>query len=76
MWKEAVVAISRYYPSIFLEGLEKTTKTWSQRSLCPAEIRTEHLRNSKLERYISLSMALQPFGPWQLFQFLNPIHSR
>jgi hypothetical protein len=27
MWKEAVVAISRYYPSIFLEGLEKTTKT-------------------------------------------------
>jgi hypothetical protein len=21
-------------------------------------------------------MALQPFGPWQHFQFLNPIHSR
>jgi hypothetical protein len=26
---------------------------------------------------ISLSMPLQPFvGPWPLFQFLNPIHSR
>jgi hypothetical protein len=23
-----------------------------------------------------VSMALQPFGPWPLFQFLNPIHSR
>jgi hypothetical protein len=23
---------------------------------------------------LSLSMALQPFGPWPLFQFLNPIH--
>jgi hypothetical protein len=21
-------------------------------------------------------MALQPFGPWSLFNFLNPIHSR
>jgi hypothetical protein len=26
---------------------------------------------------IYLSMALQPFvGPWQIFQFLDPIHSR
>jgi hypothetical protein len=26
---------------------------------------------------VYLSMALQPFvGPWPLFQFLNPIHSR
>jgi hypothetical protein len=25
---------------------------------------------------LSLSMALQPFGPWPLFQLLNPIHSR
>jgi hypothetical protein len=24
---------------------------------------------------LSLSMAQQPFGPWPLFQFLNPIHS-
>jgi hypothetical protein len=22
------------------------------------------------------SMALQAFGPWSVFQFLNPIHSR
>jgi hypothetical protein len=27
-------------------------------------------------RSIPLSMALQPFGPWPLFQFLNPVHSR
>jgi hypothetical protein len=27
--------------------------------------------------YIYLSMAVQPFvGSWQIFQFLNPIHSR
>jgi hypothetical protein len=26
--------------------------------------------------FLSLSMALQPFGSWPLFQFLNPIHSR
>jgi hypothetical protein len=25
---------------------------------------------------LSLSMTLQPFGPWLLFQFLNPEHSR
>jgi hypothetical protein len=25
---------------------------------------------------LSLSMALQPFGPWPLFQSLNPIYSR
>jgi hypothetical protein len=24
--------------------------------------------------FFSLSMALQAFGPWPLFQFLNPIH--
>jgi hypothetical protein len=24
----------------------------------------------------SLSMALRSFGPWPVFQFLNPIHSR
>jgi hypothetical protein len=24
----------------------------------------------------SLCMALQPFGPWSLFQFLNPMHCR
>jgi hypothetical protein len=23
-----------------------------------------------------LSMAIQPFGPWPLFQFLNPIYNR
>jgi hypothetical protein len=38
----------------------------------------EELRNfySSDTISLSLSMALQPFGPWPLFQFLNPIHSR
>jgi hypothetical protein len=25
--------------------------------------------------FLSLSLVQQPFGPWPLFQFLNPIHS-
>jgi hypothetical protein len=25
---------------------------------------------------IIIIMALQPFGPWPLFQFVDPIHSR
>jgi hypothetical protein len=32
IWKEAVVACSRYYPGICLEGLRKTAKTLSQDS--------------------------------------------
>jgi hypothetical protein len=33
--------------------------------------------NFPRQTYVSLSMALQPFvGPWSLFQFLIPIHSR
>jgi hypothetical protein len=28
MWKEAAVATSRYYPSIFLEGPKKTMKNF------------------------------------------------
>jgi hypothetical protein len=35
MWKETVVALSRYYPGIFLEGLREITKHFSQDSLCP-----------------------------------------
>jgi hypothetical protein len=26
--------------------------------------------------FLSLAMAVQPFGPWPLLQFLNPIRSR
>jgi hypothetical protein len=28
-----------------------------------------------IEFCLTIIMALQPFGPWPLFQFLNPIHS-
>jgi hypothetical protein len=35
-------------------------------------IRLLYTRN-KME-ILSLSMAVQPFGPWPLFQVLNPIH--
>jgi hypothetical protein len=38
MWKEAVVAYSRYYPGICLEGLEKTTNNLSQVAGLWAEI--------------------------------------
>jgi hypothetical protein len=31
---------------------------------------------SSLSLSLSLSMTLQPFVPWPLFQFLNPIHSQ
>jgi hypothetical protein len=32
--------------------------------------------NNQIIHKISFSMALQPFGPCPLFQFLNPLHSR
>jgi hypothetical protein len=50
--REAAVDHSWYYPSIYLEKPRKTTKTLSQNSRCPAEIRTEHLPNTSLECYL------------------------
>jgi hypothetical protein len=47
IWKEAVVSWSRYYPGIFLEGLNKTTKILNQDNECAA--RAEHLPNTSLE---------------------------
>jgi hypothetical protein len=32
IWKEAVVAVSRQYPDIFLEGLRKTMRTSARRA--------------------------------------------
>jgi hypothetical protein len=32
--------------------------------------------NTSVTILLSLSKALQPFGPWPLLQFLTPIHSR
>jgi hypothetical protein len=43
IWKEAVVAESRYYPSICLGGLRKTTKILSQDIWFPArDSKREH----------------------------------
>jgi hypothetical protein len=39
---------------------------------------TEAIHITKYTDYLMffpLSMALPPFGPWPLFQFLNPIYS-
>jgi hypothetical protein len=33
-------------------------------------------KNLYIYIYIYIYMAIQPFGPWPLFQLLNPIHSR
>jgi hypothetical protein len=50
IWKEAVVAWSRYYPGICLERLKETTKTLSQDSRCPFRDSTRTLEYS-LDRY-------------------------
>lgn len=50
VWQEVVVAKSRYYPSIFLKWLRKTTQSLTT-SCVPDEIRTEHLQNTSLARY-------------------------
>jgi hypothetical protein len=41
----------RYHPSIWLEGLRKTTNSLSQESQCPIKIRTIHLSNTSLQCY-------------------------
>jgi hypothetical protein len=48
--KEAVMAWSRYNPSILLEGLGKTITVLSHDTDVPAENRTEDLTNTNLER--------------------------
>jgi hypothetical protein len=76
-YNEGIEAYSRYYKGIFLEGLRKTTN--------PAHSQYKRYRKTtllgayvSLYRFhkISLSMDLQPFGPWPFFQFLSPTHNR
>jgi hypothetical protein len=50
IWKESVVAYSRYYPVICLEDVTNTSKSSLRISDVPAEIRNEHLQNKSLER--------------------------
>jgi hypothetical protein len=47
------MACSRYYPGIFLEGLRKPTKTFTQDTWCQVEIQTKNLHNAILEHYPS-----------------------
>jgi DNA-directed RNA polymerase subunit N (RpoN/RPB10) len=55
IWKEAVILKSRYYHDIFMKDLRKTMKTSSMASI-QAEIRTEHLPDTGLERYCCLNL--------------------
>jgi hypothetical protein len=48
IWKEMAMAYSRYYPGICSEGVKKTAKTLNRSIGALAEIRTEHLRNTRL----------------------------
>jgi hypothetical protein len=48
----------------------------SSRAVGYTEKGSEKKRRCTVTGSLSLSMALQPFGPWPLFQFHNPIHSR
>jgi hypothetical protein len=51
MWKEAVVANSRYCAGVFLEVLGKTTETLFRKVGVPVEIRIEHIPNKSHERH-------------------------
>jgi hypothetical protein len=48
--KKAVLAQSRYYLIVFLEGLRKITKALRTDSIM-AEIRNEHLQSTSQEHY-------------------------
>jgi hypothetical protein len=46
IWKEVVIARSKYYPDIFLKGSRKTMKNFCLDSKYPVEIRSGHLVNT------------------------------
>lgn len=48
--KETVVTASRYYPSIFLELLRKTTTISVRIASVPTKIRTEQPQNTSVEQ--------------------------
>jgi hypothetical protein len=56
IWNEAVVPQSKYYPSIFLESLKKTTENLIRTVGVQAEIRTQHLPDTSLQQYNSTSV--------------------
>jgi hypothetical protein len=48
IWKEVVMAYSRYYPGIFLEGLKKIMKTLVRIACIPVESETKHFLSTNL----------------------------
>jgi hypothetical protein len=48
IWKEAVMALSRHSPGIWLEGLMKATR--NKIAYVLADIRTEHPPDTNLDR--------------------------
>lgn len=48
-WKETIVAESEYYTEICLEGMSKTTKPLLRSDSVLAEMRTGHIRNTRIE---------------------------
>jgi hypothetical protein len=51
IWKEVVLAYSRYCPRICQERLGKIIKAWVRTAGIPAKIRTQHFPNTSLESY-------------------------
>jgi hypothetical protein len=51
MWKEAVMALLRYYTGICLGDLGKLRKISVRIAGVPTEIRTEHFPSTSLELY-------------------------
>jgi hypothetical protein len=51
IWKEVLVACSRYYPNIRLEELKNTTENLSQATRCPDGDENEAPLEYKLETY-------------------------
>jgi hypothetical protein len=49
IWKDMVMALSRYYGSVYLEGRDKTTKTSVMRDGVLAASRTKDIVNTNLE---------------------------
>jgi hypothetical protein len=65
VWKEAFMAYLKYYQSNCLAWLKKTPKTSVRTVGAPAEIRTQHLPNTSLDRYhyASLLCKCEQMGP-------------
>jgi hypothetical protein len=62
--------------NLHIENQVKSTSTLGSASVYLSYVNSMAIFHSRrtYARILSLYMAIQPFGPWPLFQFLNPIH--